>query len=165
MKTKTKVIISLVVVAGAVGLGRFTAPSKVVEKEKIVFQEKIVTKKVYIKDTSKKVNKVTIRLVTIKPDGTRTIETKIFDKSEIEITQKGESIKSDDIKQTTEKEKTTEYKHDDLLISFGAKVDPFNATTGLSYGLFLNKRLLGPFYMGIFGFTDRSVGASLGLSF
>ncbi len=164
MKTRYKVLLGAAALATAATAGRYTVPTKVVETEKIVYQEKIVIKKVYVKDTSKKVNKVTIRLVTIKPDGTRTIETKIFDKSEIEIVTKGESTTTDDITKETDKTKVAESSHDNTIVSLGVKMDVTAPAQGYSYGLLLNKRLLGPITGGAFGFTDGTAGASLGLS-
>lgn len=165
LSNKVKVILVIISLAGAAAFGRFTSPTKVVEKEHIVYQEKIVEKKVYVKDKDIKKNVVTIRLVTIKPDGTRTIETKTYDKSEIEIVQKGGSEKTDDVSKETDKTKTAEYKHDEFLISLGAKMDASNLSGAPTYGLLLNKRLLGPIYVGAFGFLDKSFGVTAGLSF
>lgn len=160
-----KILAGLVVALAIFAAGRFTSPSKVVEKEHIVYQDRIVEKKIFVKDTSKKNNIVTIRLVTIKPDGTRTIETKTYDKSEIEIVQKDKEQKQEEKDKTIDKEKTTTYAKNDTFISLGSKIDTRNLTSGINYGLFLNKRVIGPLYMGVFGFTDASGGISLGLGF
>lgn len=164
MTNKKLAAILLLVATVSAAFGRYSAPSKVVEKEKIVYQDRIVEKKVYIHTKVKKNNKVTIRLVTIRPDGTKTIETKIFDRNEIDIVQKGENVKTDDITQTTDKEHITEYKQPDWLISAAYKIDTQNLTSGYAWGLTMNRRFLGPIFGGAFGFTDRTFGLSLGLS-
>jgi hypothetical protein len=163
MQPWKKILIVTILIAAAAGFGRYTAPSKVVEKEHIVYQDKIVEKIVNVKDTSHKDNKVIERLTSIKPDGTKTIATKIYDKSDVEITQKNTVNKTEDVTQDTEKSKTVDYKKDDLILSAGYKLtipsgDP-------AWGLLFNKRLIGPIYIGGFGFTDKTIGASVGVSF
>lgn len=152
----------LVVVSGAVG--RFTAPSKVVEKEVIKYQDRIVEKIVKDTDTKKNNDKVLVKTETIKPDGTKIVETKLVDKSTTE-TVKNSTTNSDKESSTeTSKEKTTEYKKDSILISLGVKTNLDNFPN-LSYGIMVNKRILGPVYAGAFGFTDKTVGLNLGISF
>lgn len=158
---KGLIVLSILIIGAA--FGRFTAPSKVEEREKIVYKDRIVEKKIYVTDKSQKNNKVTIRLVTIKPDGTKTIETKIFDKSEIDIVQNGSSTNIRESETSKETEKVVEYSRNDFLILFGAKRTFDNPT--FDYGIFLEKRLLGPIYGGAFAFTDKSGGIALGLAF
>jgi lipopolysaccharide export LptBFGC system permease protein LptF len=163
MNLKVKIIITVLVVAGAFAAGRYSLPAKIIEKEHVVYKEKIVEKKVLVKDQNTKKNIVTIRLVTIKPDGTRTIETKTYDKSEIEITQNSTTDIKNDITKVADKEKTTIFNKDSLLISALMKTNFTNPSP--SYGIMINKRIFGPFYLGAFGYTDASLGMSLGISF
>jgi len=158
---KGLIIISLVGIG--VAAGRFAAPTKTIEKEVIKEVEKIVEKRIIVKDTSEKKNKVTVRLVTIHPDGTKTIETRITDKSEIEVTQNENSTKTDDKSLDKSIEKVVEYSKDDYYLGLGIKT---NLTTGgLAYGLHAQRRILGPIHLGIFGYSDLSLGANAGISF
>ena len=158
MNIWAKLGLGLLVVAVAVAVGRFTAPSKIVEKEKIVTVEKIVEKKVYVNTTNKKNRKTLIRLVTVKPDGTRTTETRIVDNSELVINQSGSSDRTEDVTKTTDKSKVTEFKKESTIVSAAMKWPQ-------TYGLAVDKRLLGPIWVGGFGFMDQSFGLKLGVGF
>lgn len=153
--------LGLLIVGAA--FGRWAAPSKVVEKEVVKYQDKIVEKIVYKKDTTEQKHKVTVSLVTIKPDGTKTIETKIFDDDNIQITQ-NKATDTTEVK-TGEKdtEKTTTFAKDSYLVLVSQKINLEDKSSSL--GVSFNKRFLGPIYLGAFGFTDKTVGASVGLSF
>lgn len=154
-----QLLIGLLILVLGVAAGRYAAPSKTITitQEKIV--EKVVEKKVFVKDSDTKVHKVTIRIVTVKPDGTKTIETKEYDNSEIEITQKG-SVETDKQTDTSKSTSTTvEYKTQEWLIGPMVKLqDP-------SYGIFADKRIIGPIYLGGFIFLDKTIGANIGVSF
>lgn len=143
--------------------GRWASPTKVVEKEVIKYQDKIVEKVVYKKDTNEHKHKVTVSLVTIKPDGTKTIETKVYDDDNIQITQDSTTNKIDVKTGETTKEKTTDYARDNysVLASRKFNIDDKSSDWGISF----NKRFLGPIYLGAFAFTDKTIGASVGLSF
>jgi hypothetical protein len=158
-----KVLIIVGILGVGVAVGRYLTPTKIQEREKIVYQDKIVEKKVYVKDTNKKVDKVTVKLVTILPDGTKTIETKTFDKSEIEITQNGITTKDETKTVDKSTEKVVEYQKDNTIISVAGK----NTTNSLdlTYGLMVHRQVLGPLYLGAFGFADKSFGASIGIGF
>jgi hypothetical protein len=163
MTTKTKIIISVVLLASSFAAGRFTLPAKVLEKEVVKTVEKVVEKKIYVKDTTKKNNKVTITFTTIKPDGTKTIEKKVFDKNEIELTQREDTSIKDDKAVDKDKEKTVINDKDSFVISAGAKININNPN--LSYGILVDKRAIGPFHLGAFGFTDTSFGMTVGIGF
>jgi hypothetical protein len=165
MSTKVKVIISIVVIAASVAVGRFTLPAKIVEKEHIVYQDKIVEKIVYQKDETTKTRKVTIKFSKTLPDGTKTTETKIYYTNDIELNENQTIDKKEDITVDKTKEKTTTNSKNDWLISGAVE---FNGSD-LSYGLMVNRRILGPFYFGGFGFTTKeyklSGGVSAGIAF
>lgn len=160
--TLKKVLVGVVIIVGSVAVGRYTAPTKVEEKENIVYKDRIVEKKVFEKDTSKKNDTVTVRLVTIKPDGTRTIETKIVNKDEIIVSENGKTDVVKETEATKETDKLVESKHDDWNVSVAIKMD---SGYNLSYGAHVQRRILGPFTLGAFGYTDVSGGLSLGLNF
>lgn len=153
-----KILLLIGILGVGAAIGRWTSPTKIEVKEHIVYQEKIVEKKVYVKDTQQKNNKVTIKLVTILPDGTKKIETKIFDRSEIEITSRSDTNTETNTTIDSSKETVTEYSKPEWFFSG-------MATTNSTYGLGINKQFLGPIFLGGFGFTDRTLGLSVGLSF
>lgn len=157
------ILIGLGLLILGAAFGRWAAPSKVVEKEVIKYQDKIVEKIVYQKDTTEHHHKVTIKLTKVLPDGTRTTETKIYDSDDINIVQNGSTDKIDVKTGETTTEKTTEYTKDQYLLLASQKLNISDKTT--SFGLGVNKRFLGPIYLGVFGFADRTIGASIGLSF
>ena len=162
--TKKVLIVSGIFIGGA-AIGRYSLPAKVVEKEKIVYQDRIVEKTVEVKDTKKKDNKVYTRTEKTTPDGTKTVETKITDNDVSETADNTKLNKAQDTTTTTDKEKTVTYNNQSTLISVGAKMDTANSTAGVTYGLFVSERVIGPLYMGVFGFTDRSFGISAGVTF
>jgi hypothetical protein len=157
-----KVLIALLVLGVGVAIGKFATPSKVVEKEVIKYVDKIVEKKVYVKDTTKKNNKVTVRFVKILPDGTKTIETKTYDNSVIEITQNGTIDTNKETTLDKSTEKVVEYKKNDWMVSLGVKTDLGFVP---AYGITVDRRIIGPFYLGAFAFTDQSFGLKVGISF
>lgn len=158
-----QILIGILLLGIGVAFGRYIAPSKVIEKEKIIYKDKIVVKKVLVKDQTIHNNKVTIRLITFKPDGTKTIETKTYDKTLIDIVQKDQTKEINDSSGSSEKDKTIEYKKDEYLVSINVKT-PINMLSP-NYGVSINKRFIGPIYIGAFGFLDKTVGLSLGLAF
>lgn len=157
----------LVVVGALVlglAIGRFTLPSKVIEKERIVYQDKIIEKKVTTSNTQKKDHKVYTKIEKTLPDGTKTVETKIVNDSSLNNNTNIVSDKTEDKSQVSESEKSITRSQQSTLISLAMKVD-LNQTSKLAYGLSVNQRVLGPVYLGAFGFTDKSFGLSVGLAF
>lgn len=163
MNTKSIIVTIGVAILVAFGVGRYTAPVKVQEKEVIKYVDKVVEKIVEVNNTSSKQNKVVIKFTTIKPDGTKTTELRTYYTNEIEVTSK----LVDEKKETTNVDKTTEkvveYKKDDNILALNAKasLDSIIPTYGLSY----QRRIIGPIYLGAFGFTDKTFGLNLGISF
>lgn len=168
--TKSPIFWTIVALAAGVGFGRYLTPEnvKIVEKEKIVEVEK----KIYIKDESKKENKdkkkrtVIIRIT--KPDGT--IEERT------EIIEEDNSIIAIDTKEKTEEEKKKEKENSKETIVQGKKPDwmiSALAATDLksikslqpSYGISVQRRILGPIHVGAFGITNKQVGISVGFQF
>lgn len=140
-----------------VAMGYFATPTKVVTKTEIKEVEKKVDETQ--KDTKK--NKVYLRTETILPDGTRKIETKIVDKDTIDVSTSSETDKSTD----TTTEKTVERTHDGLIIYAlgGAKLTDW--TSGPEWGAGVQKRVLGPFWLGVYGTNKLAAGVTVGLSF
>lgn len=170
MELKQKVIIVVVYTAAAVAVGRYLSPEKVVIKKEVVREEVERKEEKTTKDTdidrNRKIKKTVVE--TIKPDGTRTIKTRYTNDTETK-----KSVKED--KKTTDVSKKTETDKESKEVSNGgggklnlsalAAVNVTDVKSGLSYGLSVNKELLGPFTLGIFGLSSGTGGVSLGVNF
>lgn len=130
-----------IALAGVIGAacGYYLAPSKV------------VTKTVVQKEVQKNNNVDTHITRTKKPDGTVIT---IISKEDKSTTQT--SVHKDS---TT----TVTREHDSLMIRALIAGDIRSGT--ISYGLGIDKKVLGPFYIGAFGLTSGVIGTSIGLSF
>ena len=139
--------------------GRYSLPSKIVEsdKEKDVKQEQ--------KQTDQKVdkNKVTIVKEVKSPDGTITKTTTVVDKSVIDTDTHNKLNEQKDI----DKEKITTYDTSSLKASLliSKSFETGHYTDPLVYGIGIDKKVLGPIWMGAFGYTNRNLGVSFGLMF
>lgn len=163
MSTKVKIVLVVVGLLTAYAAGRFTTPSKIVEKEKIVYKDKIDESKKSEEIASRQKHRILIKLTTVKPDGTRTTETKVYYSDNIEITKNEQETKKEEksIDKTTEK--VVEYSKNEYFISGLVKTNSSFAAP--AYGLSVSKRFIGPVYIGAFAYTDTTLGCSLGLGF
>lgn len=168
-KTYGKYAAAVLVVFGiGAAVGRFAGPTKIEEKEKIVYKDSTTEKKDEKKDTTKKNDKVYIKLETIHPDGTRTIETRIVDKGTIQIDASGTTVKTEETSTVTEKEKTATYAKQDWMVSALVSKNFNTLTDPPAFGASVQRRIIGPFYLGafgLFGVTEKTVGASVGFGF
>lgn len=152
---KNAIVLLLVFLAGAAA-SRFGLPAKVVEKEHIVVQEKIVIKEVEKKTTNKHDNRTYIRIVTTHPDGTKTVETRIIDKDTTLTIDNTTTDSKKDVSTVTDKEKTSIY-GSNVIVSLGMDTD-------LSYNASVQKKIIGPLYLGVFGTTSRIFGFNIGVA-
>lgn len=133
----------------AFGLGFASAglffPRKVETKTEIQYVEKLRVQEV------KQADVVTVVVEKRRPDGTITLRTRTVDKSKSETALEREAHAT---------ETKWEYYEDQYqvkaLIRLGAN---------RAYGLAIEARTLGPFWLGAWALTDRTVGLSLGISF
>jgi hypothetical protein len=168
--SNTKVISGVLILflVGA-AVGRFSLPAKVVTKTETKTVEKEVVKwKTEIKRDQQN-NKDTVTTETHYPDGRVVKETHIVDKGTTVTDNKTDETKTDNKSSDTTTEKTTEYStHDWNFAALGAiKKDSGGnpaLASGFDYGLHVQRRVLGPFYLGGFGLTDKTLGASVGVS-
>lgn len=133
------VLLALLLLVVGIVIGRYTTPEKVVTKT--VTEVKTVT--VVQHDTQ--------TVITEKPDGTKT--TVITDKS-VDTTQKDK---------TQETEKTVENYKPQWKV--GVQLAPKNPQYEYFYGVEVERRILGPVFVGAFGNTDRTLGLIVGLEF
>lgn len=175
-------IIAVVVVlllVGAYSAGRYGGPEKIVEKEKLVTVEKIVTvevekivtveKKVYIKAQK---NDVKTEVIVIeRPDGTTETKTVIVDRTTTDTASSQETNKVEirekivyvDREKIVEKEKLVENAKPQwklgVRVEGGAMIlKPIQPIIGI--GLTAERRIIGPFFMGIAVSTDLGVNAT-----
>lgn len=135
MSTKTKIIVSLIVVAVAFVAGRRSAPEKV----KTVQVEKVVTV-------------VERKVIRIKKNKDGSEETEI-------IVDKKKDSKTDTItKENPTKTSTTN-------ISLLAGTSSPKSDIEFVYGVSASKELIGPITLGAWVLTNKSVGLSIGLNF
>lgn len=162
MNNVKKGLVIITVLVFGITIGRFTLPAKIVEKEHIVYQDKIIEKQVEVINVKKKDHKIYTKIEKQSPDGTKTIETHITTDNSVDITDNKTNSTTKATTTVEDKTKETTYSTQNTLVLLGVKTSP---NVGYDYGLFINKRLLGPVYVGAFGFTDRSFGLNVGLSF
>lgn len=113
--------------------------------------------------------------VEIQTSSTQTQDTKIDqDTVIIETTDKdGNKTKTTKTKTTTNtqtkrEDKAEEVKHiksPEYHISAMAAMDVTNLTSPLVFGIHIQKQFIGPVSIGLFGFTNKTAGLSLGLQF
>lgn len=135
--------------------GFYAHPSRIEEKEitKDVKQEE--------KDKQENKNKVVTIVEKTNADGSKTKTTVITDRSIIDT--------KDNLHEQidTDKEKITTYDTSSLkvslLISKSFQTDHY--ADPLVYGVGIDKKVLGPIWMGAFGYTNRNLGVSFGLMF
>jgi hypothetical protein len=167
LSTKTVVILSILLVSTGYAAGRYIAPEKVVTKieTKVEIKEIIKWKTNLSKDEKK--DKEIVIIETIMPDGTIKREKRIIDKGTIKLDLSKQSEKDSS---TTKSEKKQEIKiknSPDWKLSGMVLVSPKSQIidSGLTYGLLIERRIIGPFYLGAFAINNGAIGASIGVTF
>lgn len=160
MNTKQTLLLIIIVFIIGLATGRYTLPAKIEVHE--VVKTIIDDKKTDDKKTVVDANKDTVVTVTKYPDGRIVTETHYVDKS---TTTTVDNKKEDDSTKTTDdKTSVTTYDTNRYHLSLLAGKDLSNLT-GTSVGLSVDKKFIGPISLGLFGFTNKNVGLSIGLSF
>lgn len=150
-----------IVIAGVfflgVGTGYFAKPTKVT----ITSEIKTTDNKVDNKNTDKQDHKKVIIVEKKNPDGTTTKTTTITDDSDTKTTDKITDNKTSDSTST----KVVEYSKPSLFVAAMAGPNLKDLSGGLTYGASVDKRFLGPIFVGGYGFTNGQFGVRLGLEF
>lgn len=153
MTDRTKYIIVGVALLTAFAAGRWLAPEKVkIEKQIVTVEKQVDTKD---KDDHKK----TTITETTKPDGTKTKTTVITDDSQTKDT-----TKTDTATKETETKEITRGTSKVTLSALGG-VHLGLGSQPVVYGGMISKPVLGPITIGIWGLSDATAGASIGLTF
>lgn len=166
---KTYAIIALVLLATAFAFGRYTVPETVRTETKIEYIEKKTTETDEKKNTKLDTNRHTVTTKTeeVRPDGTKLITTKTEEvENKFRETERTTSIKEQVDKQLNEERlKLVESARDRVTISALAGVTVTNLAQPIVFGGHISKPLLGPITVGVWGLSNATAGASLGLQF
>lgn len=135
MENKTKIIILVVAIVASAGITRYYFP-------KVEYKNVEVTKEVVHNNVQ------TIIKEVVKPDGTKETTTEITDTS----------TKTDMAKNETISEAKSQW-----MFDVGAREN--FSDRDIFYDLQVQRRILGPFFLGVKASTDKSVGVSLGMEF
>jgi len=144
MQGKNLVVGAILLAGISYGVGRYLQPAEVKIEIKEIIKEVEIEKR----------NVVTIIREIVRPDGTKEVETRIVDKT------------------TTEKDKTemrSEIKKVKALkpqwrASIMAGIDG-SFKNPIIYGAQIERRILGPFSLGVWGMTNKTAGFSVSWEF
>ena len=157
MQTKTKIIISIVVIATSFAFGRFTTPVKIKEVTKIVEVEK----KSDTKDDRKDIHKHTVTKTIVRPDGTKETTTEVIEDSKSD----DKSNSKDEIDKATDTSKEIVKTGGAVRIMAMGGVDTRSPLTSQFVGANISANIIGPIAIGGFAMTNGTAGLMLGLSF
>jgi hypothetical protein len=144
LENKTKVIIVLVLVAVAYAFGRYMQPAN------IEIQTREVIKTVEVNKVEKR--KIKVRIV--RPDGT--VEERWVEE-DITVTQKENAKEKESSKKVTNQK--TQWKVHALAGVTDSKFDQ------IKYGVQIERRIVGPIFLGAYGMQGGVVGLSIGMEF
>lgn len=152
MSTKSKVILAIIVLVVAFAFGRYSVPEKIVTVTKTIEVEKKVV------DTEK--DKKIVKVIIEHPDGTKETREEIVENEKTHSTE--DSITKS--KNTTEITKGGSKINVSILA--GSNLSSLNLNSiPITYGASVNKEILGPITVGIFGLSNGNLGISAGLNF
>jgi len=145
MDFKKIAIMVLVALGLGYAVGRYVQPAsiKIVKEEVIKIVDRIN------KDVVTIIEKIT------RPDGTVEEKTTIIDKTQYEHYQQQQTNES-----TTIVSQKAQWKVQGLA---GIRIDDFRGPQ--IYGVGIERRIIGPVFVGVWGNTDKQVGLSVGLEF
>lgn len=149
------VVLSVTFVLGGV-VGGFLVPRKVVTETKIVEVERKTEEKQQDKNTKERTTKTEKK----NPDGSSETTT---------VTEKDTSVTTDVNRDVTKSSTIDSFSLSERVgglttVSVMGSVD-VTKPSGYTLGLHVTKPILGPVSIGVFGFQDGRVGASVGLTF
>lgn len=152
MTNKVKVSIAAVSLLTAFAAGLFLAPKKVVTEIKTVEVEKKETQ------SEKEQHKKTTKIEIVRPDGTKEITTVITDD------RSSKKDTNDTLTSTTDATKTVTRSSSTLTLSALGGMQ-LGTIPKAVYGGMVQKEVLGPISIGVFGLSNSTMGAGVSLSF
>jgi hypothetical protein len=155
-ENKYKIAIGLILLLSAYAFGRYAQPASVITKVETHETIKYVEKKT----TTKQNNKDIVIIETRLPDGTITKETHIVDKGTVIIDKSKESSdQKDSSSETVVSYNKPQWKAAALLGIADYSLD------NRVYGIEIERRVLGPIFIGAWGLNNKTIGVSAGLEF
>jgi hypothetical protein len=163
--------ILLLIILTAVAVGRFTVAEKIkIEKQIVTVETKTEDKKQDTKsELDREKHKKIVTTEITKPDGTKESTTTTTEDTSTKQDRESDTTTHDaeQLTQTVKETKTIERGQGRLSIS--ALVGPsisFSSGVGpLNYGAHIQRNLIGPITVGIWGISSGIGGASIGLTF
>jgi hypothetical protein len=148
---KTLAGVTAIVVLASFMVGRYTVPTKTITKTVV----QTVTVTAEDKQVDKQQDKDETITETDKPDGTKVTVTQITSKTDTE---------SNDVKNTqtntlakSETITTNETTNWNVAVLFTPKYDSSNSLElGVNYGAMVERKIIGPFYLGAFGLENQN---------
>lgn len=164
---KNPIAIGVVIFVVGLAVGRYATPTKVTTK--VVTKVVEVIKEVKVVDTvkSKENNTETHTIVTEFVDGKKVTETFTLNKDTTFVTNKESTKKESSKDSQTVQEKITEYLKPRWSVGVKASTTT-DLLDGPTYGLMLDRRILGPFSVGVQGDisgVNKQYGAYLRMEF
>ena len=160
-----------VIILASFMVGRYTVPTKTITKTEIQVVTKTVEVQKDTKTVDQKKNQDTIITETTKPDGTKIKETHFVDRTDtlttdVKTDQKNTASSSDSKTSTVT---TNEKGNWNLAALAGVNSQDEVWKKQIGYGAVVQRRIIGPFYLGAyangFGSSSQSYGLSVGGSF
>lgn len=168
LKARWKYVATAVLLALAFASGRFLAPTKVQVKtvEKVVTVDRVVEKRVEVQAESKAKVVYRDRTIIQKQDGTTERRNVRLESDSADT---GSASGDDSLKEVVRvddraSEKTVERYAPDWNI--GVMTGPsFGRSHGATYGAMVERRVLGPIWLGAWGMSSKEAGIIIGLQF
>jgi hypothetical protein len=164
---------SLILILGVVigtAVGRYSLPDKVVVKTEVKEVVKKVVKTVEVDKSIENRNKEMVKKIIKNPDGTVITEIHWVDKTVIAKDETKNTTKEEERKTETKSSKETinqKVRGSARLLAgynFGGS-SWIPGTKGFVFGAQIEKQIIGPFSLGVFFLTDKSLGLSAGINF
>lgn len=167
MELNPKHVVVAVVLSFAVGLatGRLTTPEKVRIETKTVTQTQTKDDKTTQVNTDKDQHVQVVKTETKKPDGTTVTVTRLVKDTDTRRNVNQEDKSDATTSQTVTQSKEVDASKSRITISTLVGLDVSNLTGGPVYGASATRPFLGPICLGVWGFTNKTAGVSLGLQF
>lgn len=160
MSTKSKIVTTIIVLVVTFAFGRYTTPVKVVTKVETVEVEKKTSNTDTDSDAHK--HKETTTTKVTRPDGTTETTTKSVEDTTHDQKTSQQVVDNTTVDKTSSKEVIKDSGRLNLSILAGVKAGAW--TDPPVYGGSINKNLIGPITIGLWGLTNGTVGGSLGVS-
>lgn len=156
-----KIFIFGAIILVAFAAGRWLAPTKIKTETKIVEVEKKSEKSTT--DTDRNKHKETKTVEIVRPDGTK--ETTTTTVEDTNTDRKTTTAKTEESKKAESQSREETRSSSRTSIAALSGVDTSQSLNPLVYGVSISKEVLGPISIGVWGLSNKTYGASVGVSF